>query len=110
MVLACNPKYAPKPTAEEKVRRDAVKAALRPGCVLEFVLTDYHEDDETPPGFHITGDRLELVRVVRKLPIMKMGTRERVDEYDVWLCKSSRWVEKELDAIYLAGMTKLVEP
>lgn len=115
MVLACNPKYAPKPTAEEKARHDAVKAALRPGCVLELVLTDYHEDLETPPGFHVTGDRLELVRVTddKKIPITRKradGTWEKVGEIDIWLCKSSRWGEKKCDAHYLAWMTKVVEP
>jgi len=86
-----------------------VKAALRPGCVLEFTTSDYHEDLETPPGFHEVGDRLTLVRLAeRKIPVVDSKTREKVREIDVWVCKSSRWDEKECDENYLAWMTKVV--
>lgn len=107
VILACSPKYAPKLTEEEKARRKAVRDALRPGLVLEFITSDYHEDEVTPPGFHEIGDRLELVRIARVLPIIRYETKEKVGEYDVWLCKSSRWGEREKDAPYLEAMTRL---
>jgi hypothetical protein len=113
MVLACNPKYMRKLTEEEKLRALQLRASLAPGRVLEFTQADYHEDDETPPGFHVPGDRLELVSVVRKEPIKDPKTLRIVGTYDVWLCKSSRWSDKdwvgERDANYLAWMTKVVE-
>lgn len=109
MILACNPKYMPKLPAEEKKRQEELRRSLKPGLVLEYIENDYHEDDETPPGFHVIGDRLELVSVVEKRPILNSKTREKVGEYDVWLCKSSRWGEKKQDEHYLAGMTKVIE-
>lgn len=107
MILACNPKYGPKLSEEEKTRRRKVHEALRPGLVLEFITADYHEEYVTPQGCHEVGDRLELVRVVKTKPIVRHGTSEKVGEYDVWLCKSSRWGESEEDAIYLEAMTKV---
>jgi len=109
VILACNPKYAPKLSEEEKAQRKVVRDALKPGLVLEYIESDYHEDDVTPPGFHEIGDRLELVRVVEVKPITRLGTNEKVGEYNVWLCKSSRWGEKIQDALYLEGMTKVAE-
>lgn len=106
-VLACSPKYMPKLPAEEKKRQEDLRKALRPGLVLEYIKSDYHEDDETPPGFHEVGDRLELVRVVDVRPVVDSKTREKVSSYNVWLCKSSHWGEKKQDEHYLAAMTKL---
>jgi len=109
-ILACNPKYAAKLSEEEKARRKAIHEALKPGLVLEYIKSDYHEDDVTPPGFHEIGDRLELVRVTDVLPLTKLKPpHEKVGEYNVWLCKSSRWGEKEHDAFYLEAMTKIAE-
>ena len=84
MILACNPKYAPKLSEEEKARRKAVRDALRPGLVLTFIENDYHEDEVTPPGFHEIGDRLELMRIVEVRPIIQDSTHEKVGEYNVW--------------------------
>lgn len=107
MVLAGNPKYF-KLRPEEKARQEAMRKAFRPGLVIEYILSDYHEDDSTPAGFHSVGNRLELVRVVERKPIVDPKTRETVSEYDVWLVKS-RWGEHTKDEIYLAHMTKVAE-
>ncbi len=106
-VLACNPKYF-KLRPEEKARQEAMRKAFEPGLVVEYILGDYHEDDSTPSGFHSIGDRLELLRVVEHKPIVDSKTREKVNEYDVWLCKG-RWGEHTKDEIYLAHMTKVAE-
>ena len=113
MILACNPKYAPRLSEEEKTRRKALRDTFRPGLVLEYIHSDYHEEDVAPPGFHEIGDYIELVRVVEIKPITLDDTNEKVGEYPkgyaVWLCKSHRWGEKIQDALYLEAMTKISE-
>jgi hypothetical protein len=107
IVLAANPKYL-KISVEEKARQKSVCEALRPGLVLEYIVSDYHEEDSTPVGFHSIGDRLELQRIVEVKPIVDSKTREKVREYNVWLVKG-RWGEHTKDELYLARMMKVAE-
>jgi hypothetical protein len=106
VILAANPRFV-KISAEKKAQIAEMKAALRPGLVVEYTTSDYHEDESTPVGFHSIGDRLELLRVVERRPIIRYETRETVDEYDVWLVRG-RWGEHTKDEPYLAWMTRPV--
>ena len=107
IVLAANPKFL-KISVEEKARHKVMREALKPGLVVEYIMNDYHEEDSTLVGFHSVGNRLELVRVTERKPIVDSKTREKAGEYDVWLVKG-RWGEHTKDALYLAWMTRVAE-
>ena len=95
-----------KISSKEKLRREEMRQALRPGLLLEFINTDYHEEGETPPGFMVFGDWVKLIRIVGTRPIVDGKTREQVDSYNVWETET-HWGRSERDEYYLAAMTKV---
>jgi len=91
---------------EEKARREQMQQALCPGLYLEFINSDYHEDDQTPHGFTVMGDVVKLIRIVGELPVVDGKTGERVGSHNVWEVET-HWGLKDKDEYYLAAMCKV---
>lgn len=91
---------------EEKLRQKELLSHLRIGIVLEFIKSDYHEDDRTPYGFMERGDVVTLNKVLDTRPIIEHGTGKQVDSYKVWEIES-RYGTMIRDELYLAAMTKI---
>jgi hypothetical protein len=96
-----------KISEEEKSRQKEVLDQFRRGTVVEFIKSDYHEDEETPRGFMVCGDIATLERVVGTRPIVESDTRKQVGSYKVWEIDTQRYGILIRDELYLAAMTKI---
>lgn len=93
---------------EEKRQRDELIKQFQPGLLLQMTTSDYHEDDETPPGFLEIGDFVLIIGVEHVKPLYEAKTKKLVGKYNEWKVMT-RWGPLIKSDYYLASMARIYE-